>query len=966
MTLLLRAAPIAAHDARTLLEREDELRAVDDALTMLVAGAGTAIVVEGEAGIGKSAIAGYAIDEASRRGFHVVRAQGAEFQRALPYGVVLDLFGSLAHGDLPGMDLFAGPAAITRQLFGVPGDRGAVSATLERPDPVAYLHGLFWLVLNLVEHGPLVIVVDDAHWADDPSLRFLLRIAGRVDEIPVLVLVATRSDGESADRPALTRLLTHRAATHLVPDPLSEPGVGALMARLTGRHVDDELRQASWRATRGNPFFVTELGSELAKRSPDRTDAQEVESFIPERVGRYVQDRLAGADPSDRRLAESIAILGDAASLHRAKLVAGLEPRIGVDAARRLAQAGILADDSTLAFRHPIVRSGILAAIPGPVRAALHRRSALLLADEDADISVISPHLDEADPSGDQRVVELLQRAAAEATSRGEPQVAAALLRRALLEPPDAGRRANVFLLLARAEAASGSATAPETFAQALTLTDAPLAKAALQLELGLALVANGQWPAAREAFEQGLANVSALAPGSESELRARLEAGFLSTAWITMEDRAEVGARLGRILAATEIGAANRDLVMWIAFQQSSMVSAAAPDVAAMVKRAFAEAPIDVLAHEGQVIEVGAGALLQTDELPLEVDILTRALEAARTSGPIAKAGIYAYCRSWPHLVMGRLTDAIADAEEALRAAEVGWETFVPAAATVASLAYIERDELDAAEQVVALDPERWGQRIDSVMLLPLAAGRLALARGDAAGAAEHLRRAGESAGTAFMRSAGPSDWRGPLAIALLGLERRDEARDLAQELLEIARAWGAAWPLGNALRVAGVVEGGRNGLSLLREAEGLLSGSPARLEHARLLVDLGAALRRNGSLTDAREVLARAADLSRQIGARRLLARATAEQRAAGARPRRVALTGVESLTPAEARVVQEAVAGRTNREIAQALFVTPKAVEFHLANAYRKLHIGSRGELAGVMAPAAPATWAETART
>jgi DNA-binding CsgD family transcriptional regulator len=202
-------------------------------------------------------------------------------------------------------------------------------------------------------------------------------------------------------------------------------------------------------------------------------------------------------------------------------------------------------------------------------------------------------------------------------------------------------------------------------------------------------------------------------------------------------------------------------------------------------------------------------------------------------------------------------------------------------------------------------------------------------------------------------MRNGVPTEWRSWYATALVGAERRDEAREITREGVDIARAWGAAWPLGNALRAAGVVEGGADGITLLREAETLLADSPARLEHARLLVDLGGALRRNGSLTDAREVLARAADLAQQIGARRLLANAIAEQRAAGARPRRVSLTGVDSLTPAEQRVAQEALTGRSNREIAQALFVTPKAVEFHLANGYRKLNIGSRTELAGVMA-------------
>ena len=257
------------------------------------------------------------------------------------------------------------------------------------------------------------------------------------------------------------------------------------------------------------------------------------------------------------------------------------------------------------------------------------------------------------------------------------------------------------------------------------------------------------------------------------------------------------------------------------------------------------------------------------------------------------------------------------------------------------------------SAEAALAIDPERYGQRIDSAMLLPLAVGRLALARGDVPRAVDQLRLAADGAGAAFMRNNIPTEWRAWYAAALVGAGRRDEALEIAREGVEIARAWGAAWPLGASLRAAGVIEGGARGLALLREARELLAGSPAELEHARLLVDLGAALRRNGSLLDARDVLARAADLARRLDARALLTRASSELRAAGARPRRIALTGVQALTPAERRVVQEALAGRSNREIAQALFVTPKAVEFHLANAYRKLDIGSRTELHGAMA-------------
>lgn len=369
---------------------------------------------------------------------------------------------------------------------------------------------------------------------------------------------------------------------------------------------------------------------------------------------------------------------------------------------------------------------------------------------------------------------------------------------------------------------------------------------------------------------------------------------------------------------------------------------------MAALVKRALAEAPLEVLITERQLVEVAAGVLVESDELEFEVDFLTRAIGVARRTGALGKAGTYAYCRSWPNYFMGRLADAVADTEEARRAAELGWETFLPAAATVAALAHIERGELDAAEEALALDRERWEHRIDGAMLVPLARGRLALARGDAAAAVEQLRDAGTGAARAFMRNTVPTDWRSWLGIALALRGERDEARAVAHEGVDVAREWGARWGLGSALRAAGVVEGGAHGIELLREADDLLRDGPARLEHARALVDLGAALRRNGSRNEARQVLSRAVDLCRQLGARALLDRGLAELQAAGARPRRLALTGVESLTPSELRVAREATTGRTNREIAQALFVTPKAVEFHLANAYRKLQIGSRGQL------------------
>jgi DNA-binding CsgD family transcriptional regulator len=153
-------------------------------------------------------------------------------------------------------------------------------------------------------------------------------------------------------------------------------------------------------------------------------------------------------------------------------------------------------------------------------------------------------------------------------------------------------------------------------------------------------------------------------------------------------------------------------------------------------------------------------------------------------------------------------------------------------------------------------------------------------------------------------------------------------------------------------ALRVAGLARGGDEGVRLLEESADVLSGSPALLERARSLADLGAALRRAGRRADAREPLSEALDLAARCGARPLAARAREELRAAGARPRRGWRRGVEALTPSELRIARLAAAGQTNREIAHELYVTLKTVEGHLAHAYGKLGIAGRAELPGAL--------------
>jgi DNA-binding NarL/FixJ family response regulator len=203
-----------------------------------------------------------------------------------------------------------------------------------------------------------------------------------------------------------------------------------------------------------------------------------------------------------------------------------------------------------------------------------------------------------------------------------------------------------------------------------------------------------------------------------------------------------------------------------------------------------------------------------------------------------------------------------------------------------------------------------------------------------------------------AHVRNPVDAPWRSHTARALDALERTDEALALLAEELAVARGWGAPGTVSRTLRVLGAIERD-DGLDHLAEAVAVVGGSSARLEHAKALAALGAGLRRARRPAEAREPLRDAVELAEVCGARAVAEQAAGELHAAGGRPRTKALTGVGSLTASERRVASLAAAGSSNREIAQTLFVTPKTVELHLSNAYRKLGIRSRRELPAQLA-------------
>ncbi|HKN31269.1 MAG TPA: LuxR C-terminal-related transcriptional regulator [Roseiarcus sp.] len=275
-----------------------------------------------------------------------------------------------------------------------------------------------------------------------------------------------------------------------------------------------------------------------------------------------------------------------------------------------------------------------------------------------------------------------------------------------------------------------------------------------------------------------------------------------------------------------------------------------------------------------------------------------------------------------------------------------------LPFAATVLADVAIEAGELDEAEALLALLPkEGWRTGVGTVLILA-ARGRLRLAEGRPTEALADFKICAamfspETWGI-DIRDVGYLHARAGAAMALLRLGDREGARDMAQAELADVRVFGAPRALGIALRITGLAQGGATGLELLADSVAVLRNSPAQLERAHSLAELGAALRRAGHRAAAREPLAEALDLAARCGARPLAARAREELKATGARPRREWRTGLEALSPRELHVARLAAEGRSNSEIARQLFVTLKTIEGHLARAYTKLGIQHRREL------------------
>jgi DNA-binding CsgD family transcriptional regulator len=933
-----------AREDPPLLERESELAVVTRSLAAARDGVGGVVVLEGPAGIGKTRLLRAACDDARSAGMTVLRARGGELERGSPFGVVRQLYEATLHrAPVEDRDaLLDGPAALAAPLLGEAPD-GWTAPPLG--DASAALHGLFWLTANLAERRPLLLCVDDAHWADEASLRLLAYLARRVEALPVVLVVACRSDEPGAGSGPLDVLREDRLVVRLRPAALSAPAAAVLVRSVLSPAADAAFCDACATATGGNPLLLRMLADALRDEEVAATaaDQDRVAALAAQVAAVSVLPRLRRLSADAAAFAGAVAVMGDRVELRHAAGLADLPVTPATRAADALAAAAILVPRRPLDFVHPTVRRAVYESLPAAERHRMHRLAADILDRERAPVDRVAAHLVATECLGDEWVVEVLRAAARPALARGAVEEAARYLHRALVEPPAPEVRSEVLFEIGSALARTRTTDACRYLEEALEASTRNADRAAIALELARVMGTGRDTRSAIAVLGRAMATIGEVDPA----LRLRLEATYISVGRRYPATRASVTRRLRELAPLAEPDSPAGCLLLVDLAAEALEEHGSVEEAGRLAGAALRNGHL-LLAGETDAALMASGVLMSTDRLDAAWHAWNAELDRARRIGSIMGFAYAAGTRAYLAYRCGRLSDAEADAQLAYDV-HTEQRLELPRRYSLAFLvgALVERGEVATAAE--RLDTA--GVSMNLSLLLDSRA-RLRCGQGRFEDAVEDFLEAGRRLTARGTRHPGILAWRSSAALALLHLDQPREARRLAEEELELARRLGVPRALGVALRAVGLIRGGAPGLALLEQAATALASSSARLEQGRALADYGGALRRANRRAESREPLRRALDLARCCGATPLAERVRQELAAAGVRPRRPA-SGVDALTPSELRVAGMAAEGMSNRAIAQALFVTVKTVEIHLRSAYRKLAVSSRTELPAELA-------------
>lgn len=927
--------------ANSLVDRESELRrlvrCLDDALA---ASAGPALI-EGAAGIGKSALLAEIRRQATRRGMRVLSARGSLLEKEYGFGALRQIFDPvLARSELR-ETVLAGAAATAATVFDA--TAGAASAAPEGMFGV--LHGAYWMTVNLSSEQPLAICIDDIQWVDAGSLRFLAYLVRRLEGIPVAVFATLRT-GESygPDEELIAELTAEPSTVMIAPEPLSLSGVAELVRAGLGEDADAIFVTACHRTTGGNPLLLRQLlrALEADQVRPIAAHADTVRAIGSRAISSLVLRRFLRLPEASRSVARAVAVLGDGASLPSVSALAGHDEAATAAAISALARAEVLRGDFPIGFVHPLVEAAVYGDIPSGERELQHERAAAVLASAGAPPERIAAQLMFSTRRGSQQAVQTLRDAARREVERGAADSAISYLVRALQEPPDAADLPFVQLELGRVETMANGPAAVEHLSAAYAALDDPALRAQAAVELTRTLVF-ASTPGRATAFARSAVEDLDEAMVDERQHLVALErvAGFMHDLDPAVYDAAHTPEIVG-----TGIGA--RALAATLAWE--CLIAGQDRD------RAIELASFAIEGGALQQVDTGllwvvAGNVLGLSGLDTD-DFWAAALSDAYSRGGLfAALGIHlwhGFCQ-WK---TGDLREAqqsflnCTEQNELWGAARVG-QPYVDA---FMIRVLLDRGDLAAArahlDAIATRDPIGEGARLvaESEALVRFAEGRL-----DAALASIE---AAESLMTVIHNPV----WRSAAQLKapiLAALGRTDEAIEITERELAAARTWGTPALIGTTLRILGQLT---SDSAALREAVEHLQTTSARLQFAQALAALADQLSRERSHTDSEVVRLRrrALHLAHVCGADGLATEVSSLLALAGIRVG-YASTVETTLTTNELRIARLAADGAVDREIAQSLFITPRTVQLTVASVCSKLGIDSLGALKEALARA-----------
>ncbi|MCH0563522.1 MULTISPECIES: AAA family ATPase [unclassified Streptomyces] len=873
----------------SLWERDHEVGVVAQAIDALCAdrsSSGALLVFQGEAGLGKTALLTRTRRLAEARGCTVWSARSGETLRSVPFNVVRQLLQPALVSLMP---------EEAREYLGdwydIAGPALGIAEPSERPaDPQGVCDGLVAAVRRLAKRDwPLVLLVDDAHWADQETLRFLAAFADRLHDLSVLVVVARRPGEIRGAGAPLLEAITAAGRAISTLSALTPDAVAGLTRAALGEHADAPFCREVWAVTGGNPYETVELLAKVhdSELDPTESSAGELRALNRSARGGGLVARLEELGIDATRLAWAAAILGDGITVDLVARLATMSREDAERCAGLLKAARILtapdpatgsAGADALEFVHPLIATAVYNSIPDALRRAWHGVAAQVVTDSGLGPAAASRHLLQVHPDDDQELVEQLREAAREHLAVGAPDAARRCLERALVEPPLPEVHAHVLYELGCATLLTAPARTIGHLQTALSLPGLDSAERVdAVFRLSQALLHNNQ-------LEEAVRTVEAeAARHPDGPARLRLQAVQYMWEGIHAGESASPG-RSERLadLARTCTGRDNSERALLILRGFDAMTRGEnAEEVVEMCDRALVNgrlAPGLGWTDTEWGIELPmmlASSYAYTDRLDRAEALFTDALRtyesAGWSGGHLALAHAYL---GLGHRRRGRLREAEASLRESLRLAErVGrglplyWSATCNLVDTLLARGHVE-EAWSVAEQY------GFGPPYPSTIVLPdpqSVRGRLLLAVGRTKDGINELEAAEKAAGTRGHHNPVMVPWAVDLARALATEDPARAAR-LATDARRQAERFGTDTAIGEALRCAAALETGQRAVRLAEQAVTFLESSPCQYEHAAARVEYGIAARSDAELR-------RGLGLARSCGADGLVARAQRE---------------------------------------------------------------------------------------